>query len=368
MLGVLWAGAAQDAKPTDAEKEAYYNDLNAQIDAEKEAYYEALEAEKEAYYDTQKLNTKSQPTHHFELLKDNDIDPAYRVQRPEVVRNLESKYGVGVDVIGSNPENYQQPEKREPGPSVAVPKERLDALESDKTFISRGRNIDPAYRVQRPEVVRNLESKYGVDVLGTSLQERKASGYEMPIYHFEARDDADPAQKVRLPEDVTPPAGSRDCYNWNDAWYYLWFGQADHGSASLFSLDAGTYSLESVSIADYSNTYLGLTEATATVYVDVANADGSTASTIATGTLVTDGSTGTLDFTGTSFELAAASLIKVSVYCETNVGDYTGDGVDDYAPLLLSEDGTAGDGFCGTDSSGVYTAGVYDYDIGVCYS
>jgi len=95
MLGVLWAGAAQDAKPTDAEKEAYYealeaekeayyNDLNAQIDAEKEAYYEALEAEKEAYYDTQKLNTKSQPTHHFELLKDNDIDPAYRVQRPEV--------------------------------------------------------------------------------------------------------------------------------------------------------------------------------------------------------------------------------------------------------------------------------------------
>ena len=29
MLGVLWAGAAQDAKPTDAEKEAYYEALEA---------------------------------------------------------------------------------------------------------------------------------------------------------------------------------------------------------------------------------------------------------------------------------------------------------------------------------------------------
>ena len=66
MLGVLWAGAAQDA-----EKEAYYDDLNAQIDAEKEAYYKALEAEKEAYYDTQKVNTKSQPRNHFKILKDN---------------------------------------------------------------------------------------------------------------------------------------------------------------------------------------------------------------------------------------------------------------------------------------------------------
>ena len=311
MFGVLFAGASQDAKPTDAEKEAYYDDLNAKIDAEKEAYYEALEAEKEAYYNTHKPNTKPQPSRHFELLKDNDIDPAYRVQRPEAVRNL--------------------------------------------------------------------ESKHGVDVLGTSLSERNAPGYNNvrtinedlgePTYHFDARDDSDPAQKVRLPEDVTPPAGNRECYNWNDAWYYLWWGNNTIGQASLFSLDAGTYSLESVSIADYSGTYLGLTEATATVNVDVANDDGSTASTIATGSLVTDGSTGTLDFGGTSFELAATTLIKVSVYPATDLGvDYTGDGVNDYAPLLLSEDGTAGDGYCGTDSAGVYTAGVYDWDIEFCAS
>ena len=181
--------------------------------------------------------------------------------------------------------------------------------------------------------------------------------------------DLPETQKAHLPKGVTKPESSRECENWNDAWYYLWWGNNTIGQAALFSLDAGTYSLESVSIADYSNTYLGLTEATATVNVDVANEDGSTASTIATGTLVTDGSTGTLFLDGTSFELAATTFIKVSVYPATDLGvDYTGDGVNDFAPLLLSEDGTAGDGYCGTDSAGVYTAGVYDWDIEFCAS
>jgi len=66
MLGVLWAGAAQDAQVTNAEKEAYYEAINAEKEAyydakeaEKEAYYEAINAEKEAYYDAKEAEKEA---------------------------------------------------------------------------------------------------------------------------------------------------------------------------------------------------------------------------------------------------------------------------------------------------------------------
>ena len=174
------------------------------------------------------------------------------------------------------------------------------------------------------------------------------------------------AQKAHLPKGVTRPDISRECYNWNDAWFYLWFG-GEWGPTSVFPFEPGSYTLESVAISDYSGTYIGLTEATATVNVGVVDMAG-TVETIATGTLMTDGAYGMIEFDGTGFELDTASWIGVSISPQTNVGDINGDGADDFAPFLLSDDGTSPTGWCGWDSAGWLAWDVYDFDIALCAS
>jgi len=174
------------------------------------------------------------------------------------------------------------------------------------------------------------------------------------------------AQKAHLPKGVTRPDISRECYNWNDAWFYLWFG-GEWGPTSVFPFEPGSYTLESVAISDYSGTYIGLTEATALVSIGVVDYAG-TVETIATGTLMTDGAYGMIEFDGTGFELDTASWIGVSIFPQTNVGDINGDGADDFAPFLLSDDGTSPTGWCGWDSAGWLAWDVYDFDIALCAS
>ena len=112
---------------------------------------------------------------------------------------------------------------------------------------------------------------------------------------------------------------NRECLNHNAAWNYLWYGEAGEGRASLFLLEAGEYALESVYIADYSNAWLGLTEATASVTVATTNADGTTLSSIAEATMTTDGSAGEVTWDNTTFELAQATYVKVVILSQTLV-------------------------------------------------
>ncbi|HJL53315.1 MAG TPA: hypothetical protein QF695_11830, partial [Arenicellales bacterium] len=182
------------------------------------------------------------------------------------------------------------------------------------------------------------------------------------------------AQKAHLPKGVTRPESSRGCENWNDQWWYYWYFDGTYAAVSVFPFEAGSYTLESVSIYDYVNAVLGLTEATATVNVGVVD-EGEGDSTwtydaIATGTLVTDGTYGTIEFDGTSFELDTERWIAVSVLPTTNIGDHTGDGVDNFAPFLMSDDGTSPTENCGweLDSTGALFGDVYDWDIELCTS
>ncbi|SVB41303.1 uncharacterized protein METZ01_LOCUS194157, partial [marine metagenome] len=160
---------------------------------------------------------------------------------------------------------------------------------------------------------------------------------------------------------------NRECLNHNAAWNYLWYGEAGVGRASLFLLEAGEYALESVYIADYSNTWIGLTEATASITVATTDADGTTLASIAEATMTTDGDVGEVTWENTTFELAQATYVKVVILSQTLV-DGDGDGVtDEYAPFLLSDDGSDPQG-CGTDANGVYSAGSYNWDIEFCAS
>ena len=160
---------------------------------------------------------------------------------------------------------------------------------------------------------------------------------------------------------------NRECLNHNAAWNYLWYGEAGVGRASLFLLEAGEYALESVYIADYSNTWVGLTEATATITVATTDADGTTLASIAEATMTTDGSVGEVTWENTTFELAQAGYVKVVVLSTTSAGDVNADGQEDFAPFLLSDDGSDPQG-CGTDIDGVYSAGSYNWDIEFCAS
>ena len=69
--------------------------------------------------------------------------------------------------------------------------------------------------------------------------------------------ELEPNQEL-LDDSILNPL-NRECLNHNLAWNYLWYGEDGIGFASLFLLEAGEYDLESVSCADYSNAWIGLT-------------------------------------------------------------------------------------------------------------
>ena len=116
--------------------------------------------------------------------------------------------------------------------------------------------------------------------------------------------ELEPSQEP-LDDPVLNPL-NRACLNHNAAWHYLWYGEEGVGRASIFLLDAGEYALESVYIADYSNSWSGLTEATASITVATADTNGTTISIIAEATLTTDGSEGEVTWENTTFTLAQA--------------------------------------------------------------
>lgn len=166
--------------------------------------------------------------------------------------------------------------------------------------------------------------------------------------------------RIELPGNVGP-SRSTDCWNYNDFWTYLWYGDVDVAKASLFPMSPGTWRFESVSIPDYSNTWIGLDSAEAWVRVDLTDDMGNTVTTLVEDVLVTDGSWGDLDLGGVVFDLDGSGFVKVSVLGTTYI-----DSLDNYAPYLLSDDGSVPTYLTGWDSSGVFVADVYNWDIELC--
>ncbi len=171
----------------------------------------------------------------------------------------------------------------------------------------------------------------------------------------------------RLPFTVERPT-LRDCWNYNEAWAYLWYGNVGEGRASIFWFDEGEWLLESVAIYDYSNAWIGLTASEADVIISHVDENGNTieGGEITSGTLTTDGTYGELTFDDTYFNMEEAGFVKVSVVSLTLV-DGNGDGVEEqYAPFLLSDNGTTPSGMTGTDVDGVFTMGDYNWDLELC--
>ena len=167
-------------------------------------------------------------------------------------------------------------------------------------------------------------------------------------------------------ENPEQPASSRDlaCINHNPFWYYVWTGGDTY--VSLYPSPEGTVSLDSVSFSDYSANWVYLTAADAFVSVDLADASGTTVSNITSGTVTTDGYSGSLDLTSVAdFQFDGTGYIKVSV---TPLTDVYGDGTT-MAPVMLSDDGSGVTGLTGTadeNDSTVFVSGAYNWDIELC--
>ena len=161
-------------------------------------------------------------------------------------------------------------------------------------------------------------------------------------------------------------SSSRDvaCLNHMTSLAYLWTGTSTY--VSLYPSTAGTVSLDSVNFGDYSNAWVGLTEASAFVSIDLADANGTTVSSITSGTVTTDGTYGMLDLSSLgAFEFDGMGYIKVSM---TPLTDVYGDG-SSMAPYPLSDDGTVPSGLSGIDDAdnpGAFVSGAYNWDIDLC--
>ena len=177
----------------------------------------------------------------------------------------------------------------------------------------------------------------------------------------------DPHEDIRqeISDDYQRPGqiGDRACFNYIGNLAYLWPDATT--KSSIYYFPAGLYTLESVGLSDYSSAWVGLTEASAYVSVDFVDEDGNNlpGGNIVSGTLTTDGVFGEILFEELEIDMGSyGGLVKVSVTGETDVyGDGTA-----MAPFLLSDDGSTPSGFTGTDLDGIFTEGLYNWDLELC--
>ena len=66
--------------------------------------------------------------------------------------------------------------------------------------------------------------------------------------------------------------------------------------------------------------------------------------------VTSDGYSGYRDLEGLQYEAQGSDYLKVSIFPQTSVGDLNDDGLEDFAPFLMADNGQNPTGLCGWDS------------------